>query len=350
MHKILCIGEEWRGSNSSGLFYALSRIGHQIELVNELNYISLNGKSFQSKFFNKLIRYPQIKDFNEQIIEKAKQVKPDIIFIYKGAFIFPETLKTLKMEGHLLINFYPDVSLFTHGSYIPKCIPLYDHIFTTKSFAIRDLKNKFNYENVTFIPHGYDPSLHNIDKLQKQSLFSCDVSFIGTWSPKKERILSHIANYIPELNMKIWGNQWQKCTTSSLASAIQGVALFGDQYVEAIQHSKINLGILSEVRKGASSGDLITSRTFHIPASGGFMLHEKTDEVLLYFKEGLEFVSYVDIYDLIDKIIYYLKQSEERELVAKMGLKRAQNDHSLDQRALEIINILKNITNIKSEY
>ena len=35
--------------------------------------------------------------------------------------------------------------------------------------------------------------------------------------------------------------------------------VLGAEYAKAIRLSKINLGILSEVRKGASSGDLITA-------------------------------------------------------------------------------------------
>jgi spore maturation protein CgeB len=338
--KILCVGEEWRGSNASGLFYALSRIGHQIELVNELNYISLNANGLKTKLLNKMVRRFQIADFNRQIIDKEKQIKPDFILIYKGAFIFPETIKVLKGTGVKVVNFYPDVSLFAHGSLIPKTIHLYDHIFTTKTFAINDLKEKFSFNKVTFIPHGFDALLHNRLKQKDHSAYTCDVSFIGTWSPKKENLLTILRKELPQINLKIWGNQWDRAKSKNLYNAIQNAAVIGDQYVEAIQHSKINLGILSERRKGSSSGDLITSRTFHIPASGGFMLHEKTEEVINYFEEGKEMICYENTEDLILLIRFYLANEIERVTILTNGYNRAIQDHSLNNRAEQLVSVL----------
>ena len=39
---------------------------------------------------------------------------------------------------------------------------------------------------------------------------------------------------------------------------------------------------------GSSEGDRTTTRTFEIPASGGFMLHERNEEVLSLYREGSE--------------------------------------------------------------
>jgi hypothetical protein len=42
----------------------------------------------------------------------------------------------------------------------------------------------------------------------------------------------------------------------------------------------------------ALSGDRITSRSFHIPACGGFLLHERTDDLLQIFTEGVNCVCF----------------------------------------------------------
>jgi spore maturation protein CgeB len=166
----------------------------------------------------------------------------------------------------------------------------------------------------------------------------CDVSFIGTWSPKKEAVISELDN--SSYSVKIWGSQWEKTTTEIVKKSIENRELLGDLYAMAISGSSVNLGILSEARIGSSNGDQITSRTFHIPAAAGFMLHERTDEVLQCFEEGNEMACYGNAEELKEKIKYYVENPSERLRISANGYTRALKDHSLDARATEVLRIL----------
>lgn len=340
VYKILCVGPQWRGSNAGGLFRAFSRLGHLISVVDENYYINLSNKSKLTKVIDRVFRKQHFKEFNNAVLREAEIFNPDIILIYKGAFVYPETIKTLKQKGKPLVNFYPDVSFRTHGSLLAHTLPLYDHVFTTKTFGINDMKEQLGVMSSSFIPHGYDPDIHRILDINNTlaDAFKCDVSFIGTYSPKKEQMLNYIKTQLPGINMFIWGAGWHQSTTASLKTSIKGRPITGDLYVMGIAASKINLGILSEEVGGASSGDKITSRTFHIPASGGFMIHEKTEESVLYFKENEETVFYSDKDDLVDKIRFYLKNEAERERIRLKGRERCLNEHSLDHRATKVLN------------
>ena len=113
----------------------------------------------------------------------------------------------------------------------------------------------------------------------------------------------------------------------------QGTEVFGIEYAKAIRASRINLAILSEQREGASSGDQITARTFEIPAAGGFMLHERTEEAMGYFEDGKECVFYADPDDLVAKIRYYLAHEDERAAIAAAGRRRClSSGYSVDDR------------------
>ncbi len=79
------------------------------------------------------------------------------------------------------------------------------------------------------------------------------------------------------------------------------------------------------MRKGASSGDLITARTFHIPACGGFMLHERTAEVRAFFKEGTDCGMFEGAEEMVEKVGYYLDHPGEREAIAEAGHLRCLN-------------------------
>jgi len=200
MLRILCIGPLWRGSNSNALFSALSRIGNIINIVDENYYISLSHKSFLARASSKILRNLQIAEFNKEIIHQSNLMKPDIVLVYKGAFVLPETITLLKKKC-AVVNFYPDVSFRTHGGLLPKALPMYHHIFTTKTFGISDLKEQFGYESCTFIPHGFDPTLHRPIEVPEnlKSFLGCDASFIGGWSEKKEQLIGEIKNQNPHM-------------------------------------------------------------------------------------------------------------------------------------------------------
>jgi 2-polyprenyl-3-methyl-5-hydroxy-6-metoxy-1,4-benzoquinol methylase len=56
--------------------------------------------------------------------------------------------------------------------------------------------------------------------------------------------------------------------------------------------SKINLGLLSEAGGGTTLGDQVTARTWQIPAAGGFMLLESTEELVRYFAPAATWPSF----------------------------------------------------------
>ncbi|WP_276133825.1 CgeB family protein [Polluticoccus soli] len=343
--RILCVGPIWRGSNAGGMFRALSREGHLIDTVDEYYYISFHASNITSKVVQRSIRHIQVNEFNQAIKTAIDLFRPDVVFVYKGRFVQPETLDYARSKGKTLALFYPDVSMKAHGKYIPLNIPRFDIVFTTKTFGITDLKNSYGVTNAQFIPHGFDPDIHRQYQMSDEDLrnFGCDVSFIGTYSQKKENILAAIKKALPEVHLKIWGGQWERCTSPLLQDSIQHTSVLGDLYAIAIQCSKINLGILSEQVVGASSGDLITSRTFHIPGSSGFMLHERNVESLQYFAEDEEAGFFDDAEDIAAKVKRYLSDNGLRERVRLAGYQRALRDHSLDKRAQQVASRLSEL-------
>ena len=343
--RILCVGPLWRGSNAGGLFRALSRQGCQIEVVDEFYFISLQTRRKLTKVFERLIRPLQTDEYNTAIIKKIEIFSPDVLFVYKGAFVRPDTLKYARSKNCKLVLFYPDVSMTAHGGNIPLAIPLYDLIFTTKTFGINDMEAAYGVKNTCFIPHGFDPEIHRkINVSAKDRLkYGCDVSFIGTWSPKKESWLTILKQTCPDINLRIWGDQWFKSGSEVIRDSIQNTAVLGDLYAIAIQCSKINLGILSAKVTGASSGDLITSRTFHIPGSSGFMLHERNEESVIYFDENKEAGFFSGPDELATQVKHFLANESLRETIQFAGYQRALKEHSLDDRAKQVIDKMSSL-------
>jgi len=335
-YRVLVIGESWNGSDCTGLARGFREIGCAVELIGTDQFFPKTDESFFSKVLNRLLHFFFKSQFNEYISSASKIFDPNITVVFKGNHISVDTLKDLKDKNNWLVNFYPDISLTNHSSVEVAGFSYYDHIFTTKSFGIKDYEYNLGLTNVSFLPHGCDPNVHRFIERDLYKNWTNDVSFIGTWSKHKEGVLSGVKMSLPDIDLKIWGNGWENIESECLKSSIAGYPVFGDLYAMAINASRINLGLLQEIAEGASSGDLITARTFHIPSSGGFMLHERTEEVLDYFKENEEMACFSSEREMVEKIKFYLENETKRKEIAKMGNIRCirENKHSHRTRSI----------------
>lgn len=333
-YRILCIGETWYGSDARAAFAALRRHGHSVHVLDENNYVSNRWQTIVSKGLRKLFKPILVKELELDADRLIRRFKPHCLFVFKGNWVHPGIVENCHQQNVLAVNYYPDVSFLAHGPYIPRTLPLYDHIFNTKTYGVEDMRLRLGIEHVSFLEPGYDPELHSPVELNEEEskLYGCDVAFIGTWSPKKELALSLLRSEMPSVRLKIWGSQWARSNSLNLKDSIMGDEVTGGEYTKAIRGASICLGLLSEVVKGASSGDLITARTFQIPACGTFMLHEHNPEVLRYFNED-EVAFFATSQELAKKVDYYLTHGQERERLARQALERSiKDEYSIDGR------------------
>jgi spore maturation protein CgeB len=113
------------------------------------------------------------------------------------------------------------------------------------------------------------------------------------------------------------------------------MGLFGMSYAKAIQAARINVAIMSWSNR--REVDETTTRTYEIPACGGFMLHERTPELLEVYEEGKEVAGFGSPGELAEKIHYYLAHPAERDAIARAGHARCVPAYSYDNRVREIL-------------
>lgn len=99
--------------------------------------------------------------------------------------------------------------------------------------------------------------------------------------------------------------------------------------------TKINL---NPSLKAIQSG--IPLRAFDVMAAGGFLLTNYQQEILDYFESEKELVVYDSIEDAVEKVSFYLKNDSVRKKIALCGQENVLENHTLQKRFNEIVNIV----------
>ena len=337
--RAVVVCDQWLGSNGFAGLKALRRAGWSVQVVAEWEYVPVKWTSPALRAAGRLLRSAAVREFNAALVSEVERSAPEFLLVFKGTFVTGETIARVRAAGTRAYCFYPDVSTRTHGPYIPRALREYDWVFTTKRFGVLDMAQHLQVTRASVLPHGYDPDLHRPLDLNEHDLerYGCDVSFIGTWSPKKEKTLASLRERLPTRSVRIWGSQWRRARHPLVRVVASTHPVEGDEYVRAICASTINLAILSEKRAGASSDDQITSRTFHIPACGGFMLHERTGELEEYLVENESVACFDGVDELAAQVTRFLGDSVTRQAIARSGRAAIVPGHAWDARIRDIL-------------
>lgn len=188
---------------------------------------------------------------------------------------------------------------------------LFDAVITAKSTTLAQLRS-LGARKACYIPKAFDERWP--ERLTKPKKI-WDISFIGSF--EKERADSMLALAQSGQKINVWGNGWERFKNRHPNLIIHGYPVYFPKIVEIIEQTKINLCFLRKLAKDTS-----TNRTFEIPACGGFMLAEGTQEQKSFFEPDLSAAYFENDHELIEKCDFYLKNEKIRNEIAISGHER----------------------------
>ena len=321
---------KWWGSDARALAQALRRLGHSVLDIDEEDYVPWRWQGIGPKVVRRLFGRVWIDDYNQTVLQQAASSYYDFVLVYKGNLLKPETVRHLRGSGKPVFNFYPDVSFQDHGPNIPRTLRLYDCVFTTKSYHGDREKRLFGMRKLEHVRHGFDPEVHRplpwSSELARH--YECDVSFVGCWSPEKEERILYLLRRSNGINVRVFGMGWKYACGEFKQRMGPNLrpGVFGDELAIVYGASKVNLGLLSCAKSEPTLRDQTTARTFQIPATKAFMLHEDTPEVRSFFKDGEEVLLFSSNEDLVDKIDFALKEPTLRDAIRERGYERCMRE------------------------
>ncbi len=256
---------------------------------------------------------------NAKLLEVCTQDQWDIVWIDKGLLFGHKTLSKIRalQPKAKIVGYAPDDMNARHCQSMQflSALPLYDIYFTTKTYNVPELTT-LGCKRVEFVVNSYRESFHKPSSPSPEDIARVggDIVFIGHHEKERADDLRFLADH--GLPVRIFGPGWEQ-VKSAKNYEVTHASLWGEDYPLALAASKINLCFLRKINR-----DQQTQRTMEIPACGGFMLAERTEQHLELFVEGKEAAFFDSRAELLEKCKYYLEHEEERQAIAEAGRQR----------------------------
>jgi len=257
---------------------------------------------------------------NPKILDYIQKYHVHILWVDKGLTITFKTLEAVKKKHRSckIVSYSPDdmMNKRNQSKCYLKAARIYDLHVTTKSYNVAQLK-ALGAKDVLFIDNAYDPNTHHPHALTSDELIElgADVGFIGQFEKERYKMMLALAN--EGIKITVRGPDWERYINRHPNLLIKPGWILNDRYAKGICAAKINLCFLRKVNR-----DLQTTRSIEIPACGGFMLAERTNEHLALFEEGKEAEFFANEQELIEKAKYYLSHDDKRKAIAARGRER----------------------------
>ena len=344
---------------------ALQRIGHKVHTVDS-GMLWRSASYVQRTREQALCAGSRIDAFNDAVYKAMRAVKPTLLWAEKQEFLDPSLLEDARRQGILTIHYNPDpyfTIAWKRTARADECLRIYDVAVVTKRYELNRYSTH-GARRVIYSPLGYDPIVHVPSSAVAGSL--ADVVFVGGWEPRRERLLAEAVGITPSIG--IWGYGWKAAQEHrfrpmralrlgrltpgrnlywgaperKLAALIRpGEAphgeIYAEEYARAVAGARISLGFLREL-----CPDQHTTRTFELPAMGGFLFADRSDDHCEFFEEGREAEFFATAEEFRDKLSYYLSHEAQRVKLASAGRERCLNSgYSYDQRLSTILTQLE---------
>jgi spore maturation protein CgeB len=296
------------------------------------------------KIQNHFIIGPKVASLNRDVLSAVDQFGPDMVFVYRGTHLFPNTLRRIKeknpatvLVGYNTDNAFVSGHIYGLWRHFLRGLTHYDLMLAFRAQNVEDFK-RAGAKRAELLRFWFDPELNYPVELspEEQERYGCDVVFVGNYEPQgRLEWLEEIAKAGFKLRLFGPGKYWdQKLRKSPWLRHLAPVnEAWGENYNKALCGAKVALCLLSKLNR-----DTYTCRCFEIPATKTMLLSEYTEDLAALYTEGVEAEFFRSKDELIAKLHRYLSNAELRLRVAEAGYQRVVADnHDVISRMRQVM-------------
>ena len=349
--KILVVGDGHSELHERPVIRALQELGHEAEGFLWHRYfkpppISLVRGILRlfSRAQDKFVRGPAVDRLNADLLQIAGDLRPDLLFVYRGTHIKASTLKRIRLivPGVVIAGYNNDdpfgpAQPHYRWRHFLDCLPDYDVVLAYRHHNLEDF-TRHGAKRVRLLRSWYVPARNHPVLLtpEDERRFRTEVVFVGHYEDdgRVELLEAIVAQ---GFRLRLFGPEryWDPVLSrSSVLKHLRPVQpVWGDDYNKALCGAKVALCFFSRLNR-----DTYTRRCFEIPATGTLMLSEYSDDLATLFVEGREADYFRSREEMIHKLRLYLDDKEQRESVARAGLLRMTRDgHDVKSRMADLL-------------
>lgn len=260
------------------------------------------------------------------IMDALVDVDPDLVITIDSVGLLPYQYLTMRPEMKVVSWFFDDPSGFLTDIDVSLFNSRY-HLFCWDR-AYEDVVKSLGVDRFYYLPFATNPKIYKPSSEQK----IYDVSFVGTWSEKRQRVLTELAEN--GIKVDLFGNKkWLELNHENIT--FHGFADNRKDCPKIYCQSKINLNITNE--------QLLTSlplRIFDVGACNTFLLTDDQEDAKRIFSKK-ELVIYKDVNDLTQKIHYYLDHQSERDKVGERLYSKISTQFTYQVQLSKLLNELE---------
>lgn len=271
------------------------------------------------------------------LIETAKSLRPLLTIVTRGERLKADTVREIRKLSSLgCVNIYTDAPFAIPGrsaAQLFDSLSEYTAVFPF-SKALIPVFFQLGAKAVHWLPFAYSADVHlatrNIRFGQAEPLI-----YVGSWGTLVERWLEPLAS----MGLRIYGNGWHHLASRSpLRKCLVPGKGVGRAMRDVIRGALITVNFVR-----AEHGCAHSMKTFEIPACGGFMVTNRTDEQEFFFRDKEHCLYFDRPADLLNTVSYFLNAHESREEIARQGHERVL-PHNYEARAQSILEFLRSGT------
>jgi len=312
---------------------AIKKLGHSFFFVDDRNFI-FPGRLRQ--------RYPSfqridLSRLNKNISRQLLNENPDFCLFAGGFRTNIETLSKLREAKIQTALWTSDAPIQFEN--IIKTAPYYNNIFCSGTEAI-EIFAKNGIKNPIWIPFGCDPDYHRSIELNvaEKAKYKKDIVFVGAYYPNRWEILKNLNEY----NIGIWGPNWNQVHSDNMRNiSINDTNLDVSEWVKIYNGAK--LVIVIHFQNGKIPCYQASPKVYEALACKSFVLVDQQKDVFSIFKDNYHLAGFKDPIDLMNKVEYYLNQSELRKKIACAGYEEVRRNHTYKHRIIKMLSIIKKL-------
>ena len=311
--------------------------------VSHFSAQSLFYDYYQKSILNKLIFKSGMSNILERINEQFKLAvsayKPDIIWVFKGMEIFPQSLKWAKDKNIKLVNYNPDNPFLFSGKgsgndNLKNAIALYD-LHLTYNLEVKE-KMEAGYKIPTqILPFGFDVS----DDLFEACCAVGEVNracFLGNPDSFRGKFLQQLAE--AGIKIDVYGNNWKKFVQHENVNVFMPV--YGDELWMVLRKYRVQINLMRP-----HNPDSHNMRSFEVPGIGGIQLAPDTPDHRKYFDPGTEIFLYSNVAECARQILFLqsLSITEANKIRIQARRRCLQSGYSYKERSKQALSFIEKL-------